>query len=67
MFDPAFPNSIVSDNAGRCVAMTVPQFDGDLPMYRCVSVGTLLLDRRLVCEAYRHRLPAIRFCDDATN
>jgi hypothetical protein len=30
MFDPAFPNSVVSDNAGRSVAMTVPQFDGDL-------------------------------------
>ena len=41
MFDPAFPNSVVSDNTGRCVAMVVPQRDGDLPMYRCVGEGTL--------------------------
>src|SRR5271168_4670197 len=34
MFDPAFPNSKDSDNTGRCSAMTVPQFDGDLPPYR---------------------------------
>jgi hypothetical protein len=49
MFDPAFPNSVISDNTGRCVAMTVPQFDGDLPMYRCVRVGTREIDGRLVC------------------
>jgi len=39
MFDPAFPNSVVSDNTGRCVAMVVPRHDGDLPAYRCVRVG----------------------------
>ena len=62
MFDPAFPNSVISDNTGRCVAMTVPQFD-DLPVYRCVSVGTRVVDGRLVCEAHSHRLAAIRFHD----
>jgi hypothetical protein len=63
MFDPAFPNSVVSDNTGRCVAMTVPQHDGDLPAYRCVRVGTQEIDGRLVCEAHSHRLAAIRFHD----
>jgi len=66
MFDPAFPNSVVSDNTGRCVAMTVPQFDGDLPAYRCVRVGVREIDGRLVCEAHSHRLAAIRFCDEAS-
>jgi len=65
MFDPAFPNSIPSDNTGRCVAMT--QFDGDLPMFRCVRVGTLHIDGRLVCEAHSHRLAAIRFYDQPNN
>jgi len=63
MFDPAFPNSKDSDNAGRCVAMTVPQFDGDLPAYRCVRVGVREIDGRLVCEAHGRRLAAIRYCD----
>jgi hypothetical protein len=67
MFDPAFPNSVVSDNTGRCVAMTVPQFDGDLPAYRCVGVGVREIDGRLVCEAHSHRLAAIRFHDQPDN
>jgi hypothetical protein len=43
--------------------MTVPQFDGDLPAYRCVRVGTHKIDGRIVCEAHSHRLAAIRFHD----
>jgi hypothetical protein len=38
---------------------------GDLPMYRCVRVGTREIDGRLVCEDHSHRLAAIRFCDEA--
>jgi hypothetical protein len=67
MFDPAFPNSVVSDNVGRCVAMVVPQRDSDLPAYRCVRVGVREIDGRLVCEAHGRRLAAIRFCDEAAN
>jgi hypothetical protein len=67
MFDPMFPDSKDSDNTGRCVAMTVPQFDGDLPMYRCVRVGTLQIDGRLVCEAHSHRFAAIRWCNQPNN
>jgi hypothetical protein len=52
MFDPAFPNSVVSDNTGRCVAMVVPQRDGDLPAYRCVRVGVREIDGKLVCAAH---------------
>ena len=61
MFDPAFPNSVVSDNTGRCVAMVVP---GDLPAYRCVRVGVREIDGKLVCVAHGRRLAAIRFCDE---
>lgn len=43
------------------------QFDGDLPMFRCVRVGTLHIDGRLVCEAHSHRLAAIRFYDQPNN
>ena len=65
MFDPAFPNSVVSDNTGRCVAMVVPRYAGDLPMYRCVRVGVREIDGRLVCAAHGGRLAVIRFCDEA--
>jgi hypothetical protein len=65
MFDPAFPNSVVSDNTGRCSAMTMPQHAGDLPPYRCVRVGVREIDGRLVCAAHGGRLAVIRFCDQA--
>jgi hypothetical protein len=64
MFDPLFPNSTDSDNAGRCSAMTMPQYDGDLPPYRCVRVGTMQIGGRLVCPAHGG-LAAIRYCDEA--
>jgi hypothetical protein len=52
MFDPAFPNSVTSDNTCRCVAMVVPQRDGDLPAYRCVRVGVREIDGKLVCAGH---------------
>jgi hypothetical protein len=64
MFDSAFPNSVVSDNTGRCVAMVVPRHDGDLPAYRCVRVGVREIDGKLVCAAHGRRVAAIRFCDE---
>ncbi|MDR3489324.1 MAG: hypothetical protein P4M05_31055 [Bradyrhizobium sp.] len=69
MFDPdtLFPNSKDSDNTGRCSAMTMPQYDGDLPPYRCVRVGTREIDGRLVCTAHGGRLAVIRFCDQPNN
>jgi hypothetical protein len=69
MFDPdtLFRNPRVSDNTGRCSAMTMPQYAGDLPPYRCVRVGTLEIDGRLVCPAHGRRLAAIRYCDKTAN
>jgi hypothetical protein len=63
--DPLFPDSKDSDNTGRCSAMTMPAYPGDLPPYRCVRVGTMQINGRLVCEAHGHRLVAIRYCDHA--
>jgi hypothetical protein len=51
---------------GRCSAMTMPQYDGDLPMYRCTSVGTRQRAGRLVCETHSRKLK-IRFCDQPNN
>ena len=65
MFDPAFPNSAVSDNTGRCVAMVVPRHDGDLPAYRCVRIGVWEIDGKLVCAAHGRGVAAIRFYDEA--
>jgi hypothetical protein len=65
MFDPAFPNSTASDNTRRCAAMTLPRFEGDLPMYRCTSEGARQRAGRLVCEGHSRKLK-IRFCDEAT-
>jgi hypothetical protein len=62
MFDPLFPDSKDSDNRGRCMGMTVPQGEDDLPMHRCVRVGEWQRAGRLVCDAHSHTL-AIRFCD----
>jgi len=63
MFDDLlFPNSKVSDNTGRCSAMTMPQYVDDLPMYRCTRVGTVQRAGRLVCETHSRKLK-IRFCD----
>ena len=67
MFDPAFPNSVISDNTGRCVAMVVPRYDGDLPPYRCVRVGVREIDGKLVCAAHGRRAAAIRFSDEVAN
>jgi hypothetical protein len=67
MFDIAFPNSTPSDNTGRCEALTLPQYDGDLPAYRCVRVGSVLIDRRLVCPAHARLAAAIRYCDQPNN
>jgi hypothetical protein len=66
MFDPAFPNSTASDNTGRCAAMTLPKFHGDLPMYRCTGEGMRRRLGRLVCETHSRKLK-IRFCDEAAN
>jgi hypothetical protein len=57
MFDPdtLFRNPRVSDNTGRCSAMTMPQY-----------VGTMQIDGRLVCAAHGRRLAAIRYCDEAS-
>jgi hypothetical protein len=65
MFDPAFPNSVVSDNTGRCAAMTLPKFKDGLPMYRCTGEGTRQRSGRMVCETHSSKLK-IRFCDEAT-
>jgi hypothetical protein len=65
MFDPLFPDSKDSDNTGRCSAMTMPAYPGDLPPYRCVRVGVREIDGRLVCAAHGGRLAVIRFCDEA--
>ena len=47
---------------GRCEAMTLPQYDGDLPPYRCTrEAGTDRKGRR-VCEAHTRSL-RIRFYD----
>jgi hypothetical protein len=67
MFDIAFPNSTPSDNTGRCVAMVVPQRDGDLPAYRCVRVGVREIDGKLVCAAHGGRLAVIRYWDQPAN
>jgi hypothetical protein len=44
--------------------MTMLQYDGDLPPYRCFRVGTVQIDARLVCAAHGRRLAAIRYCDE---
>jgi hypothetical protein len=63
MFDPAFPNSVISDNLGRCAAMTLPKSDDDLPMYRCTGEGTRRREGRLVCEAHSRELANL-YCSD---
>jgi hypothetical protein len=46
---------------GRCEAMTLPQYDGDLPPYRCTrEAGTDRKGRR-VCEAHSRPLNELRF------
>src|SRR5580704_11314495 len=50
---------------GRCEAMTLPQYDGDLPPYRCTrEAGTDRKGRR-VCEAHSRTLHRLTFYDDA--
>jgi hypothetical protein len=47
---------------GRCEAMTLPQYDGDLPAYRCTRIAATDRKSRRVCEAYTRSL-RIRFYD----
>jgi hypothetical protein len=50
---------------GRCEAMTLPQYDGDLPPYRCTrEAGTDRKSRR-VCEAHSRTLHRLTFYNDA--
>jgi hypothetical protein len=49
----------------RCEAMALPQYDGELPPYRCTrEAGTDRKGRR-VCEAHSRTLHRLTFCDDA--
>jgi hypothetical protein len=50
-------------DVGRCEAMTMPSYAGDLPPFRCVREGTVLRDSRSVCVAHSKTL-AIRYFDD---
>jgi hypothetical protein len=47
---------------GRCEAMTLPQYDGDLPPYRCTREADTDRESRRVCEAHTGSL-RIRFYD----
>jgi hypothetical protein len=47
--------------------MTMPQYEGDLPPYRCVRVGVREIDGRLVCAAHGRQAAAIRYCDQPDN
>jgi hypothetical protein len=48
---------------GRCEAMTLPQYDGDLPPYRCTrEAGTDRKGRR-VCEVHSRPLQRVTFYD----
>jgi hypothetical protein len=51
------------DDAGRCEAMVLPGFAGDLPPYRCTREATTLRNGRAVCAAHSRKL-SIRYFDD---
>ena len=50
---------------GRCEAMTLPQYDGDLPAYRCTREAGADRKGRRVCEAHSRTLHQLTFYDDA--
>jgi hypothetical protein len=55
---------IIPDDTGRCEALTLPSYPGDLPAFRCVREATLDRNSRRVCEAHSYKL-RIRYFDDA--
>jgi hypothetical protein len=57
------PNAGRADTLnGRCEAMTLPQYDGDLPPYRCTREADTDRKGRRVCETHTRSL-RIRFYD----
>jgi hypothetical protein len=50
------------DDAGRCCAMVLPGFAGDLPPYRCTRQATTLRNGRAVCAVHSRKL-SIRYFD----
>jgi hypothetical protein len=49
--------------AGRCEAMTLPSYAGDLPAFRCCRVASAERKSRHVCAAHSRTL-AIRYWND---
>jgi len=61
------PDAGLADTlAGRCEAMTLPRYAGDLPPYRCTREAGADRNGRRVCEAHSRTLHRLAFYDDMT-
>ena len=52
------------DDAGRCTAMVLPSYAGDLPPYRCTRIAVTERRGRAVCAAHSRKLMIKYFDDD---